>query len=437
MKKILITTLLILIAIPSYTYATWACLIKDKSAEALLDFIKENRKVVKNVTKAVVKYKNSKDIVKEDKWFLESKIDWIKKDYNQSKNEKISIFNEMFNFNWYFSYFKYYVTHPISNEVPYEVKRDYKLLEIEYEWLIWYIKKLDKWRSYDALVIDPCEWVKKKCDIELEVNMKAKDVILRLIKNTSKILDLYRLTIIWDTSKFDSKWLFLVDNNFELEINKNYWIDAVSACNSSKWWFFDTISTAIQNVKILNKLWKDWTKKWKDAWGLLIWKKTSIEKIKEKKMLRWYLSNLWISMGNQNIMLNNLERYNQEWFSLNNNFITNTINSTFSKVSWKLTNWKNAVVWDFFTKNKEVVTDDISKVTNNSDISINIKEKISKMYNDELPYSAIWDVSTEKLRAKIIETHMSLDDSINTLDDTIEISRKVCNSQDQWEWICK
>jgi hypothetical protein len=51
--KILIT--IILVTIPSYTFAASACLIKDKSADVLLEYIKNNRNIVKNVTKSIIK----------------------------------------------------------------------------------------------------------------------------------------------------------------------------------------------------------------------------------------------------------------------------------------------------------------------------------------------------------------------------------------------
>jgi hypothetical protein len=135
----------------------------------------------------------------------------------------------------------------------------------------------------------------------------------------------------------------------------------------------------------------------------------------------------------------NLDEYNENWLSINNNFIANTIYTTFDKIDNWIQNWKDAIVWEFFNKpqSENINYNDIRSVTENSITSKKIQEDISKIYNDELPYATVWDISTEELRAKIIETHMSLDDSINVLEKTIKISQKVCNSQDQKRWKCQ
>ena len=70
--------------------------------------------------------------------------------------------------------------------------------------------------------------------------------------------------------------------NFELEIERYYWKESISACNSSEGGFFDKITKAIEEIKLLNELWEKWIQEWKDAWWLLIWKDPSIEKILEK-----------------------------------------------------------------------------------------------------------------------------------------------------------
>ncbi|MDR0771827.1 MAG: hypothetical protein LBF15_01920 [Candidatus Peribacteria bacterium] len=48
------------------------------------------------------------------------------------KNEGIRISNSVFSMDSYYSSFIYYAVFPISNEIPPEVKRDYRLLENEY-----------------------------------------------------------------------------------------------------------------------------------------------------------------------------------------------------------------------------------------------------------------------------------------------------------------
>jgi len=164
---------------------------------------------------------------------------------------------------------------------------------------------------------------------------------------------------------------------------------------------------------------------------MMLWKEPDKEAIYERELLRNYLSDQWISMENQNIMLDNLDKYDQWWLNINNNFIANTMASTFSKVTTAVMDWKDAIVQDFFdfSNNKSIVYNDINVATSNSSKNIELKERFAELYNSELPYAAVWDIDTEALRAKIIETHISLDDSINILEKTIKTSKKVCNSQ--------
>lgn len=356
------------------------------------------------------------------------------KDLSKAKNETVSIFNQMFNYTWFYSYFRYYTVFPISNEVPYQVKRDYKILDNESKWIVEYIKKMDSNWTTDSIVKDACSWVEGNCDLK---DMSSKKVLWELMKNNDKILDLYRLTVMWQWNKFNDK-LILVDNNFELDIWKYYWKESISACNSIKGWFFETITTAIQNIKLLNDQWADWIQMWRDTWDMMLWKEPSREALAEKELLRNYLSAQWITLQNQEIMQNNLDKYNEQWISKNNNFISNTISQTFWKIDNLFKYWKDAIISDFFNNNPDenINTNEIRTVTENSIVSKDLKKRISELYNEELPFAAIWDISTENLRAKIIQTHMSLDDSINILEKTIKISQKVCNSQDQKRWKC-
>jgi len=406
--------------IPNYTFATWVCLIQDKSAEVLLKYIENNNKIIDNVidiTNTLIIDSSNDDSL-----------------LTKAKNKTIAIFNEIFNYPSFYSYFDYFAFFPITNEIPYQVKRDYKILDNESKWLVELIKQIDTKSYKETKIQNICSWVNEKCDLN---NKNYKEIIWELIKNNEKVLDLYRLTVMWRNNEFDWK-IILVDNNFILEIEKHYWTDAISACNSSEWWFFEEITKAIDNIKLLNKQWEEWIQMWRDAWDLMLWKEPSKEALYEKELLRTYLSNEWISLQNQDILNDNLAKYNQWWLSINNNFISNTISTTFTKINDSISYWKDALVSEFFTENtwERIVINDIKKVTNNSKTSIDLKERISKLYNDEVPFATVWDISTERLRAKIIETHMSLDDSINILEKTIRISQKVCNSQDRKRGKC-
>ena len=456
--KILIT--IILVTIPSYTFAASACLIKDKSADVLLEYIKNNRNIVKNVTKSIIKWTNSRNKEKnedenKEKSFLENQYDKTKenlnRDYEENKNsinEATAMFNGLFNFSGYYSYFNFFVTHQLFNEVPYEVMRDYKIIDNENKWLKEYLRKINSKWSHSIIANNPCEWIEEKCDFKSD---KSEKIIIWLIENNEKILDLYRTTIIWGDKTF---WSFmLVDNNsFRLEIKKHYSKSSISKCNED-WWFFEKIYTSIKEINLINKEWKEWIQKWKDSWQLLIWNKPDEEWKIAKRELKKFLSNQWVSLENQEIALNNLEKYNSEWLSLNNNFLTNTLSTIKDKIENRMSSWSEEIAIEFLTKSKKELAEEnsrlekaknqnisineVKKITDNSKISIELKEKISELYESEIPYASVWDTTTESTRARIIETHLNIDESINILENTIKFSEWICKSPDKWSWKCE
>lgn len=421
MKKTILI-IIFLISIPYYSYATWSCLIKDKSAQVLLDYIKNNRKVVSNISKSITKNRNKET----------SKIN--KNAILKSLTKSEGLFNEAFNFPSYYSYSKYFATFPIFNEIPYSAKRDYKLLNNEGNWLMSYWKTINnKWVG-NIIVQNPCAWVTWFCDYE---EWTVNDILWNLIINNELILDLYRSTIMWEENDIKFENIQLVNNNFILEIKKHYSKEAISECNSEKWWFFEQITTSIEQIWELNQEWEDWIQRWKDAWQLLVWNNPGNETEIEKEVLKDYLNEEWIFMNNQEVLLNNLEKYNLEWLSLNNNFITNTFSLIKSNINKELKRFKEEIIDDSvkIQDRDNISIEEIKKLENNSFITRQIQEEITILYENELPFTAIWDINTENLRAKIIEAHASLERSIRTLDKTIPRSQNVCNSQGWW-WNC-
>lgn len=434
MKKIFFIIFIVLCIIPSYTYASWACLIKDKSAQALLDYVKNNRAIIKNISKWTNNNNNNELSKSNNNWFIEDTKDSINKWYSNVKRKSIEIFNDMFRYEWFYSYFRYFAYYPITREVPFEVKRDYQILDNEYNSLKDYVIKIDSMNNADEIITDACSWVDKNCNLD---NKPVKEILAELIKNNDKVLDLFRLTVMWEQQDFNEE-LLLVDNNFKLEIEKNYWMDAISDCNADTWWFFDTIKKSIDDIKLLNQQWEEWIQAWRDAWDLMLWTEPDTEAIYERELLKNNLSDQWISMENQNILIDNLTEYNLWWLSINNNFITNTIWSTFAKIDNKISTWKQSFAWKYFDSlgKQSIVYNDINTASENSKTNIELKERVANLYNKELPYASISDINTETIRAKIIESHISLDDSINILENTIKLSQKVCNSQNKWAWKC-
>jgi len=430
MKKIILTLFVLILNI-NYTYAG-ECLIKNKTSPSLLEYIENNRNVIKKITTQTIKESNKKN--EETKT-----ITWnVKNEFSTLKYDAIRIYNEAFDFNWYYSYFKYYAVFPISNEVPYEVKRDYRILENENKWLKKYIENIVKsWKS-NIDIIWICEWIEWKCDYKSKI--KNTELIWKLIQNNQNILDLYRNVVIWELKTNDYNYQ-LVGNNFEAEIKTNYSINSYSKCWEEEGWFFETISKSIANIWTLNKQWTDWIQKWKDAWWLLIWKDTSKSEYQklEKDLLKKELSRQWVSWDNQQNMLEALDKYNSTWFSQNNNFITNSYNNIKNKLEKEFKKFNDEIIWDFFEKEEweEVSINDINRASLNSEWSENIKKRIDTLYLEQNNFEWISELNTDNTRARIISTYIEISNSINTLNKTTcRVAVKVCKAQDPSKWDC-
>lgn len=425
MRKIFITFFIFILSINIVSAGD--CTIKDKTSPSLLEYIKNNRTVIKNIWNELLDSK--------DNWenSLKKEAD---EEYDKVKSSSLKIYNQIFNFDWYYSYFKYFAVFPISNEVPYQVKRDYRLLSSESEWIKFYLNNIVKSWKTEFVIKDACKWIENSCN--LWKNIKAWELIWKLTENNNAVMDLFRNTVIWEIDKNKTK-IDLVNKNFELEIQTNYNIESYSKC-SENWWFFEKISKAIKEISILNKEWKDWVQKWRDAIDLMLWNDTKNEKYTsaEKRLLKNELSKQWIYWDSQNNALEALDKYNSEWFSKDNNFITNTFNNTRIKLEKKLREFKEEVIWDFFTKNKNSdinVNTSISAQKNSTNTN-KIKENIDKMYLELLNFEWISELSTANLRNKLINVHIDLSNSINTLEESCPKAVAICNQQNSWKWVC-
>lgn len=235
MKKRIIITLLIFLSFNlNITYATdWACNIWDSTAEVLSNYIKNNQAVIQNITNKI----------------SNSNVD------TSNFNKLTWLYNNIINWTWYKSYFNYYVVFPLTNDIPIEVQRDYNILDNEWKWLEKYLKTISK-KWYDIEIDNDtlCSWVENCNDLSWD----AITIVWELIKNQSKIIDIYRRAVMWDLTTNDEVWvLLLVDNNNNAFIEKiinNYWL--WNNCLKSEKSFFTQIKDAIIEIWELNEEWK-------------------------------------------------------------------------------------------------------------------------------------------------------------------------------------
>lgn len=394
-----------------------SCLIQDAPAEALSSYIQNVRKAAVNINSQVMVSENA---------------DWKLKSFWKDISR---IFNEMIDWNGYFETFEYFVFFPLENHVPYQFQRDYNLIEKEGDLLKWYLRTLTKnWQTSIALTQEQaCKWI-ENCNLE----WTPTKIIWDLVQNNNKILSLYRNAVMWN--ELEKHSLILVNNNdFPLELVKYYGFDNLVLCPDGKEGFLERIKDAILNIKLLNKQGKDGIKKWKDAYALLLWKDIEGQTYQEfeRQALLKELSRQWVSVDNRDIIMKNLDKYNQEWwYSKDNNFISNSIKHIENSVWSQIDAFQDSLSWSLNPEKPEVSVGDLLQATDANKITDTIRLRVSKTYNTELPFTAIEEISTEQLRARIIQLHNNLSTSIDVLDETSKISTQVCNSQDKWNGKC-
>lgn len=435
MKKIILTFFVLILSI-TISFAEWEeakdCAIKNDTAPVLKEYIENIGKVSKELTR-LAKEEKSKD-----KSFDIHSIPWVWAWHSFI----LSTFSKIFNFDSYFSYFKYWAIFPISNEVPYEIKRDHRLLERESDNLNRYLKTIAKNWLNSVIIPDIC-WKTSAQNCNINKNISAWTLVSELIKNHEAITTLYRNIVIWEAYNLVETNFMLVPANFWSELKEYYSQEAYWLCSLEEWGFFDRIEESFDRITSFQNLYKDWVQKWIDAWDLLMWKDSSTKKYAEveKRLLLNELSKNWIHWDSQKNMLEALGKFNQEWFSENSNFVYNTFNNTWNKLVEWLVRLKDDTIWDFFEKSEQqqkeyIPIAEIIKAQDNSITIVELKEKINKMYFELSRSSSESETNATNLISRIIKSHIDILDSIETLSKACRNAVKVCLKADPNKWDC-
>lgn len=426
MKKILITFFALLLT-TSISYAG-ECSIKNAPAPALMDFLNQNRIVIKNIT-------NDISSTQKDDWIIQS----IKDEASRYYSVYISAYNNLFNFQWYNSYFTYYVIYPLSNDIPIQVRRDYFLLKKEKEFIDKYVESMINNKRWLVDLTEPCDWIDSKFNCNVWTN--SIEGLTKISKNINTIMDLYRLSVIWKASNFTwAKELQFIDSNWISEIISAYTPKWYDWCSAEKWGFFETITKAIKNIWELNEQWEKWIQDWKDALDILFWRKSDKEMLEmEKELLKEELNRQWFSKNQQESMLNSLDEFNQNEISMTNNFITKWFTNLKNEIEDKWNEFNNEVIGDFFSKEENQVDTTISEIWNlnkKSDTFNQVKNRVDMLHKSTLPTSASQQFNTTNLRTRIQSIHAQLQSSNKLLEKMIKKAEQLCESQGHWKWIC-
>lgn len=453
-NKIIFLISVLIFTLTNKTFAENAsdCSVSQTS-ESIVNYIKDDRKIVSNILSNL------------EWWNDTSTIKWKWSDaYDKIRSKMIRLSNSLFSWNWYESYFKFYVLVPIDQELPYEIIRDHKILQNEGKMLEKILEKLMKnnndWSNISKEKL--CEWINEKEDCELKIwkLSNAGNVINELIKNNTNITDLFRSSVIWYTRNNPST--FLIDSD---DLKSKYSNTRLSEY-SKNCWVWKKFGDKMDEITNWQKVTKDWKIAWEDAllrlrcsWVSAAWVCSSRDSAKykelEKKLLKNELSRQWLSSNMTKKMLQNLNDFNNKckWNDLLANIICwakqSVKNSAKAIYNWESQKWEDwwfiqnflsTLEWitsNWFWKKENVSINALSETNAKTKKDDEIKAIINKLYNN-------WEVTLwqkadteDKLQSRIIDIHISLIKAIEELDDTYKNSEKVCEQQWAWLWSCK
>lgn len=420
------------------------CYIENWPAKVLQQYLDNVDKVLVNVTSQAKSKASEKDFL--------GKIADIAQ-FDKFKTQSIRFYNWITSWDWYLWSFDFYAVYPVYTHVPYPVKRDYKLIEnnINYLW-DYYENLITNWVG-DLVIENPCEWV-ENCNL----SWKSIDIISKLIENSGNILSMYSSNITNHNISSKEKFI-LVPSNFKDEFWKYYNAFTSEDCSNSEWnrWFFDTIEKSWEKISVNNILSKNAIKDWTNSIDLALWKKSLQDQYEiEHKLLSEELSRQWVDWNNAEIILWNLSDSYNKPLSFGNNPIVNSVKNTFngnfgaSRQSWtsfwERWSWFSEAIYQTYKKYQEsfwvwnstqnIQINDINKINQEIIKSKDIEKRITDIYNIELPFAEHQDINNENLQSRIIELHIQLSQAINTLDKTTPTAEKLCNTQSVWQWKC-
>lgn len=402
------------------------CKIENDTWESLKNYIKNTEKILNNIS---------------------AQINWWNSALN---NYSLKVLNDIFNYDNLTNKQIFASFHRKAQEVPKEIERDYKKLEELDKKLYQIINKIWENNISSKKANNICSWI---TNCGFTNNDSLWDITRNIAQNQEKVKSIYLKVIAWEKDFRDDicenwilkvQWcIFLVEKNFIENLKENYLPENSLIC-SEKNGFFKEIKEKSNNIFQNNKSAKDWIQKWKEAWamvnGINPLPKEQKEKI-ERELLKKELNRQWVSWEQQQNILNSLDKYNNDWWFKNNNFFTNSFESTKKKFQNEFQRIKQEVSADFLEnyakKSKEnLPVNTLTKVQWNSTKIKLVEERIREIYNANNTYFSNSEVAWLNVNSRLIKIHTELSNSINTLKETCKIAVKVCNEQDSWSWKC-
>lgn len=411
-KLSLFTLLIVFTFVNIFKVGASECKIKNSPAPTLLEYFKNVDSVLTNIRIA----RNDGPI---NTWRTYAALNYVV----WSLWKIVNLWDIM-------SWFDFYISLPLTNEVPNEILRDHTMLLDKTEELIdLYKSDVSAW-YWDIYIEDACSWV-DNCVLKWTI----KQLYTKLVDNNKTVTKYYRY-IILDKRYILSTDVQFVPSNFSSEMWEYYSKETLTSCSRYEWWFFKTIMEKIASIGKIFSEWYDWYDDWIIAFDLLKWIDKDNEE-KEKKILKDYLSSIWMKTKHSDVIMGNLEKYNLWWVSLSDP-ITNSVNYSFNEVKETIDIFKSALTQQFIANwdSEQVATNRVIKTLPKVKNTYDLKNKILSMYKNEIYYAIPQDLNTESLQISLVEMHFWLIDSIKILSETVRFSEKVCNQQCSWKWKC-
>ncbi len=425
MKK-LITFLVLFIFLNFNNVFAEVCLIENETAPFLEKYIENTKKALEKINSEAKKEKNS-----------------TKKEINKLWEILIASYNKSFNPDYDFSLMRYRLNIPKNMEMPKEIERDFERLEKNWKEISEELKFLILNWYGDSKIKNFCdEFNNINCKNTIPNNIKVSDLLVKILKNQRNIETTYLKSTMW--SNIWDYSLILVEKDFYLNMKKYYSKSSYSKCNKKQKTFYTRVMKSSKEIWNSNNSIENWVKKWREAWNLLMWidmTKEEQNKI-ERDLLKQKLEEDWIYGTNQENILNSLDKYNQDsFFSLKNNFITNTFFNIIEEIKKASSQIKKEILSDFISeeknKNKKVSISSITDSKENMFKTENHYKRINSFYITHSQSSSLSDINSASLRTRLIKTHLYLRDAINILSkDSCRKAVKICNQQDSWRWKC-
>ncbi len=435
------------------------CLIKNKTPDFLRNYIKNVQKIEKNINTQLYHLKmpwpNWKLIPAFDyRWLLEinptQRKDWeslvpfVRWEFFKISDRITYFFNEAFDWNAFKAETYYYLQLAIFQEIPPSITRDFSILKRESERIDKTLNYLIRHWFYNWKIdLDKlCNQVTWICKFPNAKNIWDSLTILKA--NNDKIINIIISSLEWDLAKKvlpipqTTVWwdLFFVEKDFLDQVAKYYNSYTMTDCSINWWkWWFSWFKDAWKKIKKAVENWKiseDAVSEWKDAIELAKWMPNEERKYEEieKKLLKKELSRQGLSTNASNAILNNLKRFNEKWFySMENNFIVNTINYWIKNIKREVDRFN--VFWEWITRFKKdvlpptIFADATIKLSN----SIWIEKEINRIYEHAEPYLLVQTEQEEKIKAQFREAYLNLKTAIFNLNEVESMACKICESQ--------